>query len=62
MDNNRKRKLSELYSEPTQFNIEEINNIQQINHLKYKIQQLENEINFYKKILQPTDYTIHYIS
>lgn len=60
--NNRKRKLSELYSESTQNNTAEINNIQQINNLKYKIQQLENEINFYKKILQPTDYTIHYIS
>lgn len=60
--NNRKRKLSELYSEPTQINIAEINNIQQINNLKYKIQQLQNEINFYKKILQPTDYTNYYIS
>ncbi len=60
--NNRKRKLSELYSEPTQNTTAEINNIQQINNLKYKIQQLQNEINFYKKILQPNDYTNYYIS
>lgn len=59
---NRKRKLSELYSEPIHYNTEQINNLQQISNLQQKIKQLELEINFYKEILQQNDYSSYYIS